>query len=117
MSPIVERTRQAVAGTLHNVLYGKLDVEFHASLLDNEELLDRVASRNARMNGLGGRRGRTYMLSQVMMRSVVKYWSTKWDTGSAAEKQYIRRSWRCDIQRPNTAGWDFYDGRIAVEPT
>ena len=60
------RTRQAVAGTLHNVIYGNLDVEFHASLLDNEELLERVASRNAELNGLGGALGRTYLLSQVI---------------------------------------------------
>lgn len=63
--PIIERIGQAVAGTLHNVLYGKLDVEFHESLLDNEELLGRVASKNRRTNGRGGRRGRTYLLSQV----------------------------------------------------
>ncbi|CAN0426914.1 unnamed protein product, partial [Scytosiphon promiscuus] len=57
---------QAVAGTLHNVLYGKLDVEFHASLLDNEELLGRVASKNRRTNRRGGRRARTYLLSQAV---------------------------------------------------
>lgn len=57
---------QAVAGTLHNVLYGNLDVEFDASLLDNDELLDRVASANAATNGRRGPRGKTYMLSQVI---------------------------------------------------
>ncbi|CAN0490397.1 unnamed protein product, partial [Scytosiphon promiscuus] len=57
---------QAVAGTLHNVIYGHLDVEFHASLLENEELLERVASRNAEINGRGGELGRTYLLSQVI---------------------------------------------------
>lgn len=56
---------QAVAGTLHNVLYGKLDVEFDESLLKNDELLDRVAAANAATNGRKGRRGKTYLLSQV----------------------------------------------------
>lgn len=48
------------------MIYGNLDVEFHASLLGNEELLERVASRNAEMNGCGGKLGRTYLLSQVI---------------------------------------------------
>lgn len=55
-------TEQAVAGTIHNVLLGKLDTEFHSSLMDNTELLDRVAARNAEMNA---NNERTYMLSQV----------------------------------------------------
>ncbi|CAN0445533.1 unnamed protein product [Scytosiphon promiscuus] len=53
---------EAVAGTIHNVLLGKLDTEFHTSLIDNTELLERVATRNAEMNANGER---TYMLSQV----------------------------------------------------
>lgn len=53
---------QAVAGTLHNVLLGKLDTEFHSSLLENTEVLERVATRNAELNANGER---TYMLSQV----------------------------------------------------
>ncbi|CAM9112449.1 unnamed protein product, partial [Laminaria digitata] len=57
---------EAVAGTLHNVLYGNLDVEFDASLLENDELLERVASRNAELNGCGGMLGRTYLLSQAV---------------------------------------------------
>ncbi|CAN0349163.1 unnamed protein product, partial [Scytosiphon promiscuus] len=57
---------EAVAGTLHNVILGKLDVEFHASLLENEELLERVALRNEKVNGSGATMGRTYLLSQVM---------------------------------------------------
>ncbi|CAN0355471.1 unnamed protein product [Scytosiphon promiscuus] len=57
---------QAVAGTLHNVLYGNLDVEFHPSLLNNEELLERVASQNAGTNGLARGLGRTYLLSQAV---------------------------------------------------
>lgn len=55
-------TEQAVAGTLHNVLLGKLGTEFHSSLLENTELLERVATRNAELNANGER---TYMLSQV----------------------------------------------------
>ena len=43
-------TRQAVAGTLHNVLHGDLNVGFHVSLLENEELLTRVAKHNAKVN-------------------------------------------------------------------
>lgn len=58
-------TRQAVAGTLHNVLLGHLNVEFDASLLGNGELLERVAVYNAGLNTNTGRRRRTYMLSQV----------------------------------------------------
>lgn len=61
--------RQAVAGTLHNVIYGHLDVEFDSSILNNDELLERVASRNAEMNGVGGELGRTYLLSQVIEKS------------------------------------------------
>ena len=55
-------SEQAVAGTLHNVLLGKLDTEFHSSLLDNTELLQRVATRNAELNA---NNEPTYMLSQV----------------------------------------------------
>lgn len=59
---------QAVAGTLHNVINGLLEVDFASSLLDNAELLERVASRNAELNGgLRGALGdRTYLLSQVI---------------------------------------------------
>lgn len=59
------RSKKAVGGTLHNVLYGKLDVDFHTSLLENKELLERVAVKNAELNGGTGERGRTYFLSQV----------------------------------------------------
>lgn len=65
MVPNIGRMLQAVAGTLHNVLRGKLDVEFHASLIENRELLNRVAKKNWRTNGRGNRRGRTHLLSQV----------------------------------------------------
>lgn len=55
-----------MAGTLHNVINGLLDIEFSSSLLANEELLERVASRNGELNGiLQGALGRTYLLSQV----------------------------------------------------
>ena len=55
---------QAVAGTIHNVMLGKLDTEFHSSLLENTDLLERVASRNAELNANGER---TYLLSQVIL--------------------------------------------------
>lgn len=56
-----------MAGTLHNVMNGLLDVEFATSLLDNAELLERVASRNAELNGIPqGALERTYLLSQVI---------------------------------------------------
>ncbi|CAM9167488.1 unnamed protein product, partial [Laminaria digitata] len=57
---------EAVGGTLHNVLHGKLVVEFDTSLLDNKELLERVADRNEELNGGAGSGGRTYMLSQAV---------------------------------------------------
>ena len=56
---------QAVAGTLHNVIYGDLDVEFDESLLNNSELLRRVRDRNVEINARRGRRGRTYLLPMV----------------------------------------------------
>ena len=56
---------QAVAGTLHNVIYGDLDVEFDESILNNSELLRRVRERNVEINGRRGRRGRTYLLPMV----------------------------------------------------
>ena len=62
---------QAVAGTLHNVIYGDLDVEFDKSLLDNSELLRRVRDRNVEINGRRGRRGRTYLLPLVNTISTV----------------------------------------------
>ncbi|CAN0476218.1 unnamed protein product, partial [Laminaria digitata] len=43
---------QALAGTIHNVINGNLDVEFHDSLINNLELLRRVAARNAEITGL-----------------------------------------------------------------
>ena len=55
---------QAVAGTIHNVMLGNLDTEFHSSLLENTDLLERVASRNAELNANGER---TYPLSQVIL--------------------------------------------------
>lgn len=58
-------TQQAVGGTLHNVLYGKLDVAFDMSLLENVELLERVGARNQELNGGEGDQGRSYLLSQV----------------------------------------------------
>ena len=60
---------QAVAGTIHNVMLGKLDTEFHSSLLENTDLLERVASRNAELNANGEP---TYLLSQVIFVYVVQ---------------------------------------------
>ncbi|CAM9416120.1 unnamed protein product, partial [Laminaria digitata] len=57
---------EAVAGTIHNVIHGKLDVDFDASLLNNTELLERVAARNGEINGRPGVRDRTYLLSQAV---------------------------------------------------
>ncbi|CAM9093034.1 unnamed protein product [Laminaria digitata] len=57
---------EAVAGTIHNVIYGQLDVEFADSLLSNSDLLRRVRARNAEITGRRGRRGRTYLLSQAV---------------------------------------------------
>jgi len=57
---------QAVGGTLHNVLNGDLDVEFADSLLNNRQLLRRVAARNREITGQRRRRPRTYLLPQVI---------------------------------------------------
>ncbi|CAN0146901.1 unnamed protein product [Scytosiphon promiscuus] len=57
---------EAVAGTLHNVMNGLLDVELDASLVDNEELLGRVAAHNAVQNEMRiGIPQETYLLSQA----------------------------------------------------
>ena len=55
--------RQAIGGTLHNVLNGNVSVHLHRSIRKNDELLERVAARNEEMNGPGDR---TFLLSQVM---------------------------------------------------
>ena len=55
--------KQAVGGTLHNVLNGNVSVHLHRSIRKNDELLERVAARNEEMNGPGDR---TFLLSQVM---------------------------------------------------
>lgn len=69
------RKPQAVAGTLHNVMNGLLDVELHASLVDNEDLLGRVAAHNAVQNEMRtGTPEYTYLLSQVM--------TTDWVSGT-----------------------------------
>ena len=57
---------QAVGGTLHNVLNGDLEVEFADSLLNNRELLRRVAARNREITGQRRRRPFTYLLPQVI---------------------------------------------------
>ena len=58
--------RQALAGTLHNVLFGDItNVEFDPSILDNDELLDRVAAHNEAQNGQGPA-GITFLMPQVM---------------------------------------------------
>ena len=59
---------QAVGGTLHNVLNGDLEVEFADSLLNNRELLRRVAARNREITGQRRRRPFTYLLPQVIAR-------------------------------------------------
>lgn len=57
---------QAVAGTLHNVMNGLLDVELDASLMYNDELLGRVAAYNAVQNEMRtGNPDETYLLAQV----------------------------------------------------
>lgn len=63
-------TRQAIAGTIHNVIYGNLDVDFDDSLLNNRDLLRRVAERNGEITGNTERRDRTYLLSQVIENSL-----------------------------------------------
>lgn len=70
---VLFRTKQAVAGTLHNQLEGNISVHFHRSLRQNTELLERVRARNDEMNGMPNGLGRTLMLSQVMReaRSVI----------------------------------------------
>ena len=61
-------TLQAVAGTLYNVMNGLLDVEFDASLIQNDELLGRVAAYNAAQNDMRtGAPDKTYLLAQVIM--------------------------------------------------
>ncbi|CAM9166878.1 unnamed protein product, partial [Laminaria digitata] len=57
---------EAVAGTIHNVIYGNLDVEFHDSLMNNLELLRRVAARNTEITGLQGRGLDSYLLPQAV---------------------------------------------------
>ena len=57
---------QALAGTLHNVMNRLLDVEFDASLVDNEELLGRLAAYNAAQNEMRtGTPNDTFLLPQV----------------------------------------------------
>ena len=58
--------RQAVAGTLHNVLFGNItNGEFDPSLVDNVELLNRVGDSNEAQNERGPS-GRTFLMPQVM---------------------------------------------------
>ncbi|CAM9093102.1 unnamed protein product [Laminaria digitata] len=57
---------EAIAGTIHNVIYGNLDVDFDDSILNNRDLLRRVAERNGEITGNTGRRDRTYLLSQAV---------------------------------------------------
>ena len=59
---------EALAGTVHNTLNGQLDVPIHPSLLENTELLGRVAAANAEQNADGSE---TYLLSQVMRRKII----------------------------------------------
>ncbi len=60
---------QALAGTLHNVMNDKIhDVDFHETLLENHELLGRVALHNAEQNREPSRWRWTYLLSQVRPR-------------------------------------------------
>ena len=58
--------RQALGGTLNNVLFGSITgVEFDRSLINNAELLDRVGDSNEAQNGQGPS-GRTFLMPQVM---------------------------------------------------
>ncbi|CAN0378076.1 unnamed protein product, partial [Laminaria digitata] len=57
---------EAVAGTIHNVIHSKHDVDFDASLLNNTESLEKVAARNGEINGRPGVRDRTYLLSRLL---------------------------------------------------
>lgn len=57
-----------MAGTVHNVRNGLLDVEFDASLMENEELLGKVAAHNALQNEMRSgtfNESMTYLLPQV----------------------------------------------------
>lgn len=59
---------QAVAGTVHNVMHGFLYVELDASLIDNDELLGKVAAHNAMQNEMSFgtfNESLTYLLPQV----------------------------------------------------
>ena len=53
---------EALAGTVHNTLLGFLDAPIDRSLLDNTELLDRVAAANAAQNFDGSE---TFLLAQA----------------------------------------------------
>lgn len=63
---------QAVAGTLHNVMNGLLD-ELDASLMDNDELLGRVAAYNTAQNQMknGTREYTYYLLSQAAIPDLI----------------------------------------------
>ena len=70
---------EALAGTVHNTLLGFLDAPIHPSLLENTELLDRVAAANAAQNIDGSE---TFLLAQARrvsrdlpseMRRVLRY--------------------------------------------
>lgn len=59
-------TDQAFAGTIYNVILGNIDVDIDSSILDNTELLERVAAQNATQNGHTRKPLPTYLLSQVI---------------------------------------------------
>jgi hypothetical protein len=56
---------EALGGTLHNTITGDLDADFDISLLENDELLKRVAEINAAQNP---NNEVTYLLPQVRWR-------------------------------------------------
>ena len=56
---------EALSGTVHNTLNAALNAPIDASLLDNKELLIRVAAANGAQNSYDGLVGETYLLSQV----------------------------------------------------
>ena len=65
---------EALGGTLHNTIKGDLDAPFDISLLENSELLERVAEINAAQNPNGEV---TYLLPQVRWRQKVRRYYRK----------------------------------------
>ena len=60
---------EALGGTLHNTIAGYLNAPFHTSLLENSDLLERVAEVNAAQNPYGEV---TYLLPQVKWRQNIR---------------------------------------------